>query len=166
MPVHDPTAINMSTDPTKRRFVGVTFHGNHTFDVPYMTKVADNLWQGGCTAGLRLPRDIHHLVSLYLRERYETNNTRTELYVTMYDSEDQRLDQVDRIAQWVNDCRDDGPVLVHCQAGLNRSSLIVARALHIREGWPGERIIAHLRAKRSPAVLCNPAFAAAVASWR
>ena len=49
------------------------------------------------------------------------------------------------------------PVLVHCQAGLNRSSLVAARALMF-EGRPAVDAIAVVRKRRSPACLCNQAF--------
>jgi hypothetical protein len=53
--------------------------------------------------------------------------------------------------------RKTGPCLVHCQAGLNRSSLVVARVLML-EGATADEAIGLLREKRSPACLCNPAF--------
>jgi protein-tyrosine phosphatase len=58
---------------------------------------------------------------------------------------------------WVNACRAAGPTLVHCQAGLNRSSLVIARAL-ILSGMPSVAAIALIREKRSPACLSNPSF--------
>lgn len=75
----------------------------------------------------------------------------------MYDSSDQGFAQVDAIAAWVNVCRKDGPTLVHCQAGLNRSGLVAARALTL-DGMNAADAIALLREKRSPAVLCNRSF--------
>jgi protein-tyrosine phosphatase len=79
----------------------------------------------------------------------------------MYDSVDQDMEGVDELATLVNNWREGGPVLVHCQAGLNRSALIVARAMFLNgEFETGDEIIRYLRAKRSPAVLCNPAFEA------
>lgn len=50
-----------------------------------------------------------------------------------------------------------GPTLVHCQAGLNRSGLVAALAL-ILDGMLPAAAIDLLRQHRSPAVLCNPAF--------
>ncbi|WP_078344572.1 dual specificity protein phosphatase family protein [Mycobacteroides chelonae] len=172
----DPTRIDISTDPRERRLYGTTAHGWLDFDVPYMTEVAPNLWQGGCARGLVLPVDIKHVVSLYPWERYTIEHpVDSELYVRMFDSEGQDLDRVDSIANWVNQCRESGPVLVHCQAGLNRSALIAARAIYTSEQnavadnedyiGTGPEIVEHLREKRSPAVLCNPAFADEVASW-
>ena len=61
------------------------------------------------------------------------------------------------IATWVNTCRETAPTLVHCQAGLNRSSLVAARALVLGGRTPDEAITL-IRRKRSPACLCNPAF--------
>jgi len=55
---------------------------------------------------------------------------------------------------------------VHCQAGLNRSSLIVAKALWLNGFGTGNQIIKHIRATRSPACFCNEAFEAEVKSWK
>ncbi len=126
----DPTAIDIKFDPTIQRMSGVATHGNTPFDVPFISEIAPNLWQGGCKDGLILPEFINHIVSLYPWEQY-TGGTglQTSLTVRMYDSEDQAFDQVDAIAAWINEARKTGVVLVHCQAGLNRSSLVAARAL-------------------------------------
>jgi protein-tyrosine phosphatase len=137
---------------------GVTRHASMEFDVPFISKIADNLWQGGCEDGLVLPPFIKHVVSLYPWEAYTlATMPDTYLEVVMYDSEDQGYDQVDEIAQWINKRRKEGVVLVHCQAGLNRSSLVAARALTL-DGMTGVEAINLLREKRSPACLCNPAF--------
>lgn len=162
----DPTRIALSTDPLTQRLKGVARHGYTPFDVPYISEVGRNLWQGGCTEGLILPDFIKHVVSLYPWERYEINHTvDSELYVEMFDSEDQAT-EVDEIAAWVNSHRGQ-PVLIHCQAGLNRSSLVAARALFLGGDFEtGAEIISHLREARSPAVLCNKAFDAEVRSWK
>jgi protein-tyrosine phosphatase len=140
--------------------VGVARHGNTPFNVSYVSEIAENLWQGGCETGLVLPYDIAHVVSLYPWEQYTVlHEVRSVLSVVMYDSEDQGYAQVDAIASWVNVCRQDGPTLVHCQAGLNRSSLVAARALML-SGLTADAAISLLREKRSPACLCNGAFEA------
>jgi protein-tyrosine phosphatase len=154
----DPTAINIDFDPTVQRMRGVTVHGAMAFDVPYISEIAPKLWQGGCQQGLILPRSIQHLVSLYPWEGYRVaHELDSVLLVRMYDSEDQTFEQIEEIARWVNLCRTSGPVLVHCQAGLNRSSLVAARALML-EGMTAEDAIRTVREKRSPACLCNRAF--------
>lgn len=157
-PENDPTRISLSTDPREQRMSGVAFHGNTPFDVPYVSEIADNLWQGGCATGLVLPAEIAHVVSLYPWEQYTAlHDLRSALSVRMYDSADQGYAQVDAIAAWVNISRADGPTLVHCQAGLNRSSLVTARALML-DGMTARDAIALLRERRSPACLCNGAF--------
>jgi len=154
----DPTKIEIDFDPTSKRMVGIARHGNTPFDVPFISQIDGNLWQGGCETGLVLPTFIKHLISLYPWEAYTVNHELSSaLEVRMYDSEDQVFDQVDAIAAWVKSCVDDGPTLVHCQAGLNRSSLIAGRVLTMggMEGWQAVKL---LRQKRSPACLCNPSF--------
>jgi protein-tyrosine phosphatase len=154
----DPTKIEIEFDPTSKRMVGIARHGNTPFDVPFISQIDGNLWQGGCEDGLVLPRFFKHLVSLYPWEAYTVGHQLSSaLEVRMYDSEDQAFDQVDAIASWVKSCVADGPTLVHCQAGLNRSSLIAGRVLTLggMEGWQAVKL---LREKRSPACLCNPSF--------
>lgn len=154
----DPTAIDIDFDPQQQRMSGVAFHGNTPFDVPFISEIAPNLWQGGCRRGLVLPEFITHLVSLYPWEAYTyEHDIDSAINVRMYDSHEQGIEQVDSLAAWVNTCRKSGAVLVHCQAGLNRSSLVVARALML-EGATAADAIATIREKRSPACLCNEAF--------
>lgn len=154
----DPTRIAIDFDPREQRMRGYAMHGNTPFDVPFISQITDTLWTGGCMDGLVLPGDIEHVVSLYPWERYTVHHEVTSvLSVRMYDSLDQAMGQVEGIADWVNVCRESGPTLVHCQAGLNRSGLIAATAL-IRSGMAPAEAIALLREKRSPAVLCNDAF--------
>ena len=66
----DPTAIEIDFDPTVQRMKGVTVHGGMPFDVPIISEIGPNLWQGGCQDGLILPCFVRHLVSLYLWEHY------------------------------------------------------------------------------------------------
>jgi protein-tyrosine phosphatase len=162
------------TDPRTRRFKGRTFHGDMDFDVPFMSVVDERkpglpypLWQGGCEGWLVLPKDIKHVVSLYTGERYIVeHDLLSETYISMADSTDQGTGQVSLLAEWVNLCRQTGSVLVSCQAGLNRSSLIVAKSLHLNGFGSGDEIVEHLRKVRSPAALCNPAFEKEVRSWK
>lgn len=154
----DPTKIPIKFDPQIQRMVGRTYHGSIDFDVPFISQVHDNLWQGGCADGLVLPTHINYIVSLYVWEKYTINHkVRGELYIRMYDDPNQATDQIDDIAQQVNKWRKRGNVLVHCQAGLNRSSLVVAKALML-EGFTADEAIKLIRDKRSPACLCNAGF--------
>ena len=165
MDSQDPTAYALGgdgsvTDPLYRRLNAWSNHGNMPLRMPFMTQVEDNLWHGGVETGLVLPDFIDHVVSLYPWEAYTAQHEPTSvLMVTMYDSLEQGFEQVDDIARWVNAARKTGTVLVHCQAGLNRSSLVVARALMLSgEVESGQEAIDLLRRRRDPAVLCNPVF--------
>lgn len=160
-PTVDPTAIDIKLDPMRQHLVGITAHKHLPFDVPVISEVAPNLWQGGCREGLVLPDFVTHLVSLYPWEQYDIRHTiDSEMYVRMYDSAEQGFEQVDALAAWVNVCRETGPVLVHCQVGLNRSSLVAARAMVLSDEADPAGAIAVLRERRSAACLCNEAFEA------
>jgi hypothetical protein len=43
----DPTAIETDSDPTVQRMRGVALHGGMPFDVPIISEIGPNLWQGG-----------------------------------------------------------------------------------------------------------------------
>lgn len=155
----DPTAIDIEFDPTVQRMRGVAVHGNAAFDVPYLSKITGDLWQGGCMDGLVLPREVQHLVSLYPWESYRVEHPlQSSLSVRLLDDlEPPDRDQMIALARWVNVCRRTGVTFVHCQAGLNRSGLLAGLAL-VLEGHTPDDAIELLRVSRGPAVLCNPVF--------
>lgn len=159
----DPTRIEIEKsvyqDPLVQRVIGRTTHGNHRIDCPFISEVAENLWQGGCESGLVLPDFIKFVVSLYPWEAYTINHElgAPPLIVQQFDAVDESAEGVMDIANQVNEWRKIGPVLVHCQAGLNRSGRVVATAL-VLEGMDPDDAITHMREIRSPAVLCNPTF--------
>lgn len=163
----DPTRIDIQFDPTVQRMRGVAYHGNKSFDVPFISQVDEHLYQGGCQNGLVLPPHIKHVVSLYPWERYTVKHELdSQTYVRMYDSLDgPDWAQVEALADWINVCRETGPTLVHCQAGLNRSGLLTAVAL-VRDGMVPSEAIALLRESRSDAVLCNPLFESLVMEYQ
>ena len=138
--------------------VGVSAHGTERFDVPFISEIVPGLWLGGCEDGLILPSFIEHLVSLYPWERYTVNHElHSTLEVRMHDSVDQAFDQIDGIAAWVNSVGPRGRRWCTARPGLNRSSLVVGRAL-VLSGLTADEAIALIREKRSPACLCNPSF--------
>ena len=166
--LQDPTRIDLTiegggvdplTDPFTRRMAAVATHGNTPFNVPFISHIVGNLYQGGCTNGLVLPEQFKTVISLYKWERYTINHEdvhRTE--VRMYDDNSEPdYEQVLDLARTVRMGCKDGPTLVHCQAGLNRSSLIAGAAM-ILDGYSPEQAIYLLRKQRSPAVLCNKTF--------
>lgn len=156
----DPTRIDIKTDPTRQLMSGVTYHGNISFTCPLISHIGGNLWVGGCEDGIRLPNEIDHVISLYPWEEYKRHTDHFKSYAefVMYDATG--MDQTDtflRVAAYVTECLRNGPTLIHCQAGLNRSNTVAAIALTMLGADP-EDAIALLREKRSPAVLCNPDF--------
>ena len=134
---------------------------NGHFSAPLISHIEDNLYVGGCIGGVRLDDDWQTVVSLYKWERYALGPDTERVEVTMYDAgEVPDVDQLHELADTVSAALDrGGKVLVHCQAGLNRSNLVTALAL-IKRGRSPEDAIALLREKRSPVVLCNAAFEA------
>jgi protein-tyrosine phosphatase len=159
-PYYDPTKVRLVRDPLVERFSGVAYHGDTPFDVPFISEILEGtLYMGGCIGGLPLPERIVNVVSLYAAESYvAAHDVRSVLTVRMIDSAAQAMGQVLAIAAWVNACRAEGPTLVHCQAGLNRSALVTATALVLSGDYTPAEAIALLREKRSPAVLCNGTF--------
>jgi protein-tyrosine phosphatase len=127
------------------------------FGIPYVSEIVPGLWQGGYKHGLVLPAFIKNLVCLYTEECYDLPPQVTRYAFDMKDSTEQTFEQVDGIASLVNRLRTDGPLLVHCQAGINRSALIVCRALML-EGMSADEAIALIREKRSMGCLSNPMF--------
>ena len=137
----------------------VTVHGGLSFDVPFISEIDRNLWQGGCEGSLVLPEFIRHLVSLSPWERFTVKHDLDSiLIVRLYDSEDQTFEQVEELARWVNICRATGPGARALQGSrLNRSSLVAARA-HVLGGKTAGDAIRAVRKERSPACLCNRVF--------
>lgn len=160
---HDPTAFDIRFDPHTQRMSGIAVHGNTPFDVPFISEITDNLYVGGCEDRLILPSNIQHVVSLYPWEQYRIKHQiKSSTSIWMFDAEgDVDVKLIAGIARWVRTCVSDGPTLVHCQAGLNRSNLVAARFL-MMQGRSAEEAIALLREKRSPAVLCNESFESAL----
>ena len=70
---------------------------------------------------------------------------------------------IDEVSACVVDCLGRGPVLVHCSAGNNRSTVAVASALCRLNGWSGAEALAAVRAKRD--VRPAPEWVAALAAW-
>lgn len=137
--------------------------GNSYFDVPLISHVEDGLWQGGCAdfAKLRLPDEFDFVLSLYPWGKYDLPEGCERTEVRMFDSLDQGMDAVDDLALEVAERLKAGQtVLVHCQAGLNRSGLVSARALMLWKGYTADEAIRKLRDARCDLVLCNRAFEA------
>jgi protein-tyrosine phosphatase len=150
----DPRVLPMNMTVTYGSFTGEV-------DAPWISEIAPNLWQGGVLPGLVLPDIFDYHLSLFSEDRYEIlHPLRDALAVPMIDAVDEDLGGVPALAAWVNERRAEGPVLVQCQAGLNRSGVVVGAALVAAGDVPnGAAAIDLIRERRSHAALCNPAFA-------
>jgi protein tyrosine phosphatase len=149
----------INADLESHHIEGIAREGNTPFSVPLITKYDDTLWQGGCVNAVDLKGQFRHIVSLYPWERFNPGKELDSfLEVRLYDSGNiPDPAQMKFIARWINKCRKTGPVLVHCQAGLNRSGLVTGLAL-VLSGVPPAQAITEMRERRCPAVLCNKAF--------
>ena len=153
-----PDFLAQMADLTSHRIEGIAIMGNTPFSCPIITQVEGNLWQGGYLEDGTLPDEFGFVLSLYPWRRHRLGPTTVLREERLYDRGDvPDLALLEDLAAWVNEKRLLAPTLVHCQAGLNRSALVTGLAL-VRSGWTAEAAIGHMRARRSPAVLCNTAF--------
>jgi protein-tyrosine phosphatase len=135
------------------RLVTVVAFGQ-TMQVLQWTEILPGLYQGVIPDG---PLPVDCILDLFDRAAYEHGaSERRAFHLSDGDTVPPELDD---LAAWVTERLDQGKsVYVHCAAGLNRSGLVVARVL-VARGMTGKDAIALLRNRRSPAVLCNEAFA-------
>lgn len=141
------------TEGTAGAFLGDT-------QFPPVSEIVPRLWMGGCLENSRLPDEYGFVLSLYPWGRYELGPNTDRLQVRLYDGPNvPKLELIDSLARIVNWKRneEEQTVLVHCQAGLNRSSLITTRALML-DGMTAADAIDLIRRQRSRYCLCNPEF--------
>jgi len=128
------------------------------FDVPLISHIEGNLWTGGCIDGAVLSDDFRNVISLYPWERFQLGPRTRRIEVRLYDAAEMPdPDVLEDLADRAVSLLDEGKLLIHCQAGLNRSSLLAALVLR-RLGHTSAEAIALLRERRCPVVLCNQTF--------
>ena len=144
-------------DLTTHYIEGIARMGNTPFKVPLFSHIVRNIWSGGCPVA-EVPSDFRFVVCLYPWETYKRHPHQTYLEARLYDSEQMPdVPLLYAVADYINAVEPLGKTLVHCQAGLNRSALVVCLSL-IRSGMNAGEAIALLRKQRCDAVLCNLAF--------
>lgn len=149
----------LSADLDSQPITGYLPDGRY-INIPLISHIADNLYVGG-HLNIDLGDFFSHIFSLYHWEKYRHGEGTLTVAREMYDS---RTNPVD--TETVESLSDDivealnagGNVLVHCQAGINRSNLVAARVLMKKWGYSAADAIALLRHKRSPLVLANKTF--------
>ncbi len=148
-------------------------------DPPTYSQIAATLWQGGTDdedttfrgrkrlPALSDPRPFDVVVSLCahslpvgwlvkeLRFAFPDGPIDAALY-----------EEVERIADWAySEWKSGKKVLIRCQAGMNRSSLVTALVL-MRDGLTASEAVELLRKKRSSYVFSNKHFLDYVESWK
>lgn len=136
-------------------------HTGERLSVPLISHIEDNLFVGGCIQDIDLGDFFSHVFSLYMWEQYKTDPSTKRIEVKMYDSRHDPIDieTVESMSdEVVAALADGGNVLVHCQAGINRSNLVATRVLMKWKGLSARDAIRLLREKRSSLVLSNKTF--------
>ena len=144
-------------DLTTYYIEGFTRKEGLTFSLPLYSHIDGNLWMGGCPIETA-PEEFEFLVCLDPWKPYKINQH--QIYIKEWLNDSSEIPDETKLyalAECVNRYRSHGVTLVHCQAGLNRSGLVIALAM-IESGTEPIDAIAMLRNKRSPEVLCNKAF--------
>lgn len=155
------TAINSGAkaDFESHRIEGFADASGERFSVPLISHIEGTLWMGGKPEG-EMAKAFDYVVNLYGVVDYKLREGQTFVLHVMHDSASQALEreQMLTLAQTIKRFMANGRTLVHCQAGLNRSGLLVALTLMLH-GMPAREAIALLREKRCAQVLCNSHFA-------
>lgn len=135
-------------------------HTGERLHVPLISHIVDNLYVGGHSSWAHLDDFFSHVFSLYVwGGKYNTHESTKHASVRMYDSPDEDTGLVDALVDdVVAALNEGGNVLVHCQAGINRSNLVATLVLRKWKGMTSDEAIALLREKRSPLVLANAGF--------
>ena len=144
-------------DFTSERIEGYEKFGMQHFSVPLVTHVEGNLYMGGCPSFSAPP--FGAILNLYgATYQHRTPAYREHRLRDSHDGVPSR-ELLDELADWIAGQLACGrTTYVHCQAGLNRSSLVIAYYLVTRCGRRAEEAIGALRERRCGAVLCNEAF--------
>lgn len=171
--VEDARSNWIASNPAIRMNGTVNITGVY-FDVPLITQVPlheemggglsedAELWQGGCIGGVPLDEDFDYVLSLYPWEKYRLMGEDTQRNeVKMYDSVEQATGRFEELALVVIErLRAGEKVLIHCQAGLNRSGTVAAAVL-IKLGMnPSDALDLLRKSRGTDQVVCNPTFAA------
>ena len=94
---------------------------------------------------------------------------RIVMTLPMLDALEDRLmpsrEEIERFVDGLHAWASNEPTYWHCHAGLNRSGIAVATYLHRHRGMRISDAIEHLRARRSPMVLCNSTFERCLRAW-
>ena len=136
-------------------------------DPPTYSQISATLWQGGtededttirARKRLATVNDVEPfdaVVSLCAHSAFPDGPTGSAIY-----------EEIEQVADWAyTEWKAGKRLLIRCQAGMNRSSLVTALVL-MRDGMSPEDAIELIREKRSPYVFSNKHFLEYVESWK
>lgn len=132
----------------------------------HLSQIDGNLYMG-CTPvyyGGQVNKEFIAVVNLYPWKDYNWHLGQLMVKWPIFDSAHQpdvpapRDEVLHELATLVNRLREIGPVLVHCEQGLNRSGLVVALSL-MKRGLTADDAIYRVRQSR-PGSLFNEKFCA------
>lgn len=140
------------------------FHNSSTAGIPASPwdQIYENVWVGG--SEVAYPQDsFDAVISVFdwttdTREDWLPARGVPHISIPFSDGAHVPKAKVEMLADQVEFWSIRGSVLVRCQAGLNRSSLIVARWLMKYKGFSAREAISLIRQKRSIDCLCNKQF--------
>jgi hypothetical protein len=142
-----------------RRFKGfATACGDMKFDLPVVSHIEGNLWTGASVGEFDLPMSPYFksILNLYPWVKYPVPDGVNYREHELYDGHGKIDDTVIyELAGWVD--KQPDVVLVHCQAGINRSNLVAATVLILR-GYTPKESLDLIRKQRGPEALCNWRF--------
>jgi protein-tyrosine phosphatase len=162
MTTFEQLAASLNSKPFRGYYAKGLGGAMHSLDnLDLISHVTDNLYVGGCIGGADLGDFFSHVFSLYMWERYTVAPGTKVHTIKMYDTAEKPVDvqNVEGFArEIVAALEEGGNVLVHCQAGVNRSNLVATRVLMKWKGLTATEAIKLLREKRGDVVLANPVF--------
>lgn len=129
-------------------------------NMPLISHIKDNLYVGGHSGSADLGDFFSHVFSLYVwADRYRTGEGTRHTSFQMLDNINVDVEMVESASDLVIEALNEGGnVLVHCQAGMNRSNLVATRVLMKRYNMTAAAAIDLLRERRHQVVLSNRAF--------
>lgn len=172
---------NPALQPDCRDCAGSGLLRNVSYCKEPWNELVHNLWLGGhdyspselaadaaaAWIGIETPKitsqQFHTVISFYQRHSSKQTQPAPDVehhYYRMSDGvlTDADLREVYRLSKVALEVLDrPSPVLIRCQAGLNRSSLCAAYVL-MQIGFTPDQAIAHIRKQRSVYALCNDDF--------
>ena len=138
-----------------------------------MTEIIPNLYLGSMHAGWNpkylLANRVYHVLQVApdIQGTRPRDPSKIHRWVLSVDDvpQTQLFPYFTFTSNWIQfHLRSNQPVLVHCMAGISRSSTIVAAYLMARYGWTRDYTLNYMRARRS-IVNPNPGFMIQLNEW-